>query len=83
MTEALWLPRAGAQKQSAARAGLARAADPNVTSNHFGSSFLPAFKLSKCRIVLKTSGYVPIVSPRYSGLIANNTTCPFSIGEST
>ena len=29
-----------------------------------GSNFLPAFRLSKFMIVLNTSGYVPIVSPR-------------------
>jgi hypothetical protein len=34
------------------------------TPPYFGSFFLPAFKLSKFKIVLNTSGYVPIVSPR-------------------
>src|SRR5262249_47395079 len=35
-----------------------------VVGTYFASTFRPAFRLSKFMIVLNTSGYVPIVSPR-------------------
>jgi hypothetical protein len=37
---------------------------PRASYSYRESNFLPAFKLSKFKIVLNTSGYVPIVSPR-------------------